>query len=220
MANELVRKELRECAGIGALGLVALLVVAQASIGWSPVPWLSGPVYQQGQIPFVSDAFPSRFGVVACVLAVALGFKQSLGDFFGDAQLFLFHRPISRRRMFGIKLSVGVAVYLALAALPIVIYALWAAREGTHASPFYWSMTLDVWTSWLAMSAVYLAAFLSGIRPAAWFGSRLAPLAGSGALLTIAAVMLPTAVAWLVLLIADILLAALILHVADSRDLV
>ena len=40
-------------------------------------------------------------------------------------------------------------------------------------------MTIPVWLTWLAVGLVYLGAFLSGIRPAAWWGTRLMPLAGA-----------------------------------------
>src|SRR6185503_13555355 len=107
---------------------------------------------------------------------VALGFKQSLGDLLGDAQLFLLHRPLSRRRIYATKILVGLSVYLVCGVVPILIYAAWAALPGTHASPFAWSMTSPSWVIWLVLTAVYLGALLSGVRPAAWFGTRLAPL--------------------------------------------
>src|SRR4029078_2021796 len=79
---------------------------------------------QQGSIPFISyqDTFPSQFGMVAGLLALALGLWQSLGDFWGDAHLFVLHRPASRRRIYGVKLLVGVLVYLLCAIIPLLLY--------------------------------------------------------------------------------------------------
>ena len=37
-------------------------------------------------------------------------------------------------------------------------------------------MTTSVWRIWIALPIVYLAAFLSGLRSARWFGTRLVPL--------------------------------------------
>jgi hypothetical protein len=37
-------------------------------------------------------------------------------------------------------------------------------------------MTLPAWQLWACMLLVYFGAFLSGIRPARWFGTRLVPL--------------------------------------------
>jgi hypothetical protein len=92
---------------------------------------------------------------------------------------FLFHRPATRRWLIGMKLLTGTVVYLACVAAPIVCYGLWAATPGTHASPFEWSMTVPSWTMAFGMTALYLGAFLTGIRPGRWSRSRLLPLAGA-----------------------------------------
>lgn len=216
MTSALTYKELREVAGIAVLGLAALVLVAAGNMGWSPLPGMFTSM-QQGTIPFVSDSFLLNFGLAACGLAMALGFRQSLGDFRGDAQLFLLHRPVSRGRIYGTKLLVGLGVYLICGLTPILLYGWWADLPGTHASPFDWTMTGAAWTAWLAMTAVYLGAFLSGIRPAAWFGTRLAPLAAAGVLAMLAA-MLPWTLGLLALVAIDALLLAAILFVVEARD--
>jgi hypothetical protein len=218
MTGALAYKELRENSWIAAVGLAALLLVAVAAMGFSPLPGLIGRPQHLGQIPFLSDSFTYQFALVACVLAVALGFRQSLGDLAGDAQLFVLHRPASRRRIFGTKLAVGLGLYLVCGALPIALYALWAATPGTHASPFAWSMTGGTWTAWLAMTAVYLGALLSGIRPAGWLGTRLAPLAAGFLVAGMCALPLPWSGGLLVLIVGDALLALAILQVALTRD--
>lgn len=217
MTSALTLKELRETAGIAALGLAALLFVALVPMGLSPIPGLIRRA-GGGEIPFVSDAFISQFVLAAGGLAILLGFWQAVSDFTGNAQLFLLHRPISRERIYLVKIATGLAIYLVLAGLSVLLYAIWAATPGTHASPFAWSMTLTAWTAWLAISAVYLGAFLTGLRPAAWLGTRLAPLVGACGLAMLAAAMPPVAVSWLLLLALDALLVLLILHVARERD--
>ena len=216
MTSALTLKELRESAGVAALGFAALFLVALSPMGLSPLPGLFQPA-RGGQIPFLSDNFAFQFVLAAGLLAMGLGFKQSLGEFFGDAQLFLLHRPISRQQIYATKLAVGLAIYLVLSGLSVLLYALWAASPGTHASPFAWSMTLTTWTIWLAISAVYLGAFLSGIRPAAWFGTRLTPLAAACGIAVIGA-SLPAAFAWPILIGIDALLVVLILYVVRKRD--
>lgn len=114
----------------------------------------------------------------------------------------------------GAKLSAGLGLYLVTAAMPILLYAGWAATPGTHASPFEWSMTLGAWQIWLAITGFYLAAFLVGIRPARWIGSRLLPLVGVGVLVVILAVN-----RWLIgIFILDACLVSAIFFVACSRD--
>ena len=217
MTSALTLKELRETAGISLLGLAAMLVVALTAMSLSPVPGLIQPARGSGEIPFLSGAFVFQFTLAAGGLAILLGFWQAVGDFTGQAQLFLLHRPISRQAIYAIKLAVGLSIYLMVAGLCVLLYALWAASPGTHASPFAWSMTLSTWTTWLAISAVYLGAFLSGIRPGAWLGTRLAPLAGACGLAVLCSLP-PVAVAWPLLIGLDVLLIALILHVARERD--
>jgi hypothetical protein len=216
MTGALIYKEFRETLGIAALGLVALLMVTGANMGLSPIPGLFGPT-RYGAIPFVSSSFAGQFALAAAGLALALGFRQSVGDFWGDAQLFLLHRPISRGRVYATKLAVGLVVYLCCAMLSVLLYALWAATPGTHASPFEWSMTGASWATCLSMTVVYLGAFLSGIRPAAWFGTRLAPLlAAAGLALLISYCWL--AVALVLVIAADLWFVSTILSVAKSRN--
>jgi hypothetical protein len=56
---------------------------------------------------------------------------------------------------------------------------------GFHAGPFEWSMSAPAWQLFSLIPLVYLGAFLSGLRPSRWFGTRLLPLATSLALLTL-----------------------------------
>jgi hypothetical protein len=132
----------------------------------------------------------------------------------------LLHRPVSRRRIYGAKLLVGLTTCLICGLAPFLMYAFWAATPGTHASPFEWSMTKDVWVAWLWMTAIYLGAFLSGIRPAAWLGTRLAPLAAavlSGFLSWWDA---STAGGLVFLGVANVVLIIAIFRVVESRDFV
>ncbi|HEX5105495.1 MAG TPA: hypothetical protein VFV87_16870 [Pirellulaceae bacterium] len=216
MTSALTLKELRESAGVAVLGLAGLVLVALTAIGLSPLIGMLRPS-RAGSIPFVDDSFGWQFPLAAGALAMALGFKQSLGDLWGDAQLFLLHRPISRRTFYVTKIVVGLSLYFALTGLAILIYAVWAASSGTHASPFAWSMTVPVWITWLAVSLVYLGALLSGIRPAAWMGTRLMPLAAACAIATLAAALPPLA-GLAVIIAAAVALVALILFMAETRD--
>src|SRR5262245_15804585 len=112
MIRALVYKEFRETVGIAALGLAALMIVVVAAAGFSPLPTGLFGYVRQGAIPFVSDEFVSRFTFVAATLAIALGLRQSIGDFLGDAQLFLLHRPLDRTKIYSTKLLVGLVSYL------------------------------------------------------------------------------------------------------------
>lgn len=223
MWKALVLKELREVALIAGLGLVALFYFLALAIGCNLPNWSTTQI---SDVPFVrNDPFTGKMGVVLFCLAVALALSQSYLESLRGTWLWLLHRPISRTRLVAVKLLVGTTVYLLCAAPPILCYAWWAATPGAHAGPFEWSMTAGAWRTCVLMLAIYSGAFLSGVYPGRWFGTRLLPLIGVGILATIALLTSddgfspawrPWAWPAFVLLIASCVYA--ILHVVHTRD--
>jgi len=185
MLRALVVKELRESVGLVAVAVLASAYVLADLTGVRLLPW-QGAGYDQS-FPFVSDALTFYLFLVAGGLAVLLGLKQTAWELGQGTLFFLLHRPLSRRRVFGTKLAVGGALLMLVSGALVLVYALWAATPGTHATPFYWSMTVGAWQVWFCLLLLYFGAFLSGIRPGKWFGSRLAPLVASGLLVMLAA---------------------------------
>jgi len=175
MLRAMVYKELRETVLIGVLALVAF-----ALSNYFPMRFYY--YYGDRGIPFVQDGFVGSFAMVAVGFAIVLGLRQSFVESMRGTWLFLLHRPIPRWHVIAVKLAVGAAMYLVCAAVPILIYAQWAATPGTHASPFEWSMTATAWQFMFAALNLYLGAFLVGIRQGRWFGTRLWPLAAAGLL--------------------------------------
>ncbi|HEY2840956.1 MAG TPA: hypothetical protein VGJ26_17505 [Pirellulales bacterium] len=217
----IARKELREMAPLIVVALLAQLWLLSGAMGLFP-EWI-GNFSAGNTIPFLNpfmdgDIVMLMAGVGGC-LAIALGLGQTLWELFRGTFPFLLHRPLPRTKIFATKLLVGVGLWLALTVLPLVIYALWAATPGTHASPFAWWMTESAWQLCLEVLLVYLAAFLCGLRPARWYASRFLPGVFAGVLIMILLI-LPLGRAWS----AAILLAACagyvlaILHVAETRD--
>ena len=174
-------------------------------------------------MPFVDDGFLLAYIWVSGALAIALGMRQTLGESIPGTYPFLLHRPATRRWLIGMKLLMGVMAYLLCGLLPILVYGTVAATPGTHASPFFWAMTVPTLVAWLAMTVLYFGAFLSGIRPGRWFYSRLFPLAGAGLMAFAPALVYAEldygAVASLApILLIDAWLVALILFVTRTRD--
>jgi len=174
MLKALVIKELREVLGIAAVALGLYLLLVSGAVGLMPVASLM-PRPGLG-VPFVDASFEKTFALLAVLFAVALGFRQSMWE--DRTYPFLLHRPIRRETIFLIKLATGAGVFLIGFGVPVLLYAWWAAVPGHHPSPFEWSMLEPAWRIALMMPVVYLGAFLSGIRPARWLGTRLLPLAG------------------------------------------
>jgi hypothetical protein len=223
-------KELREIRGIAMLSLViyALLLVnviaPRSSLNLLRLAGLWGERNQQGSLlPLVNDAFVFRFHVVSAALAIALGLWQSLSETVRGTYPFLLHRPVSRRWLIGMKLLVGMAAYGICAAVPLFAYILWAATPGTHAGPFEWSMSWPTWVGLLAITLLYLGAFLTGIRPGRWYVSRLLPLVTATVGVVVAAAMcwaFYQAPLWvcLAVVVADAWMIFAIQFVARTRD--
>lgn len=176
MLKALAIKELRESAGIVALAALALIYALTELTGMRVLPWEARGTRHY---PFVYDAV--TFYLTWCIgaMAIALGLKQTAWEARQGTFFFLLHRPLSRERVFAGKLAVGLSWVIVLSAAYLLIYAWWASTTGHVPAPFDWSMTIPAWRQWVAMPLVYFGAFLSGIRPARWWGTRLVPLAAA-----------------------------------------
>ncbi|MGA2034476.1 MAG: hypothetical protein ABSG68_19695 [Thermoguttaceae bacterium] len=217
MLKTLVRKELRETAWIALVALLAQLACVASYAGYSV--FAPGYVRNVTEIPFLDDEFVLSFCWISVALALALGLRQTVLESGRGTWLFLLHRPVSMWQVLAAKLAVGASLYLLCGLIAIFSYAAWAAMPGKHASPFMWWMTANAWKAWGVNAIVYLGAFLAGIRPARWFGTRLLPLAAAGVL----AALLLFPFCWPLVGIAALLLVAacligLIHFAARSRD--
>ncbi|MEX2171391.1 MAG: hypothetical protein WD851_18875 [Pirellulales bacterium] len=177
MYRALAIKELRESAGLLALAVLAMGYALAMLTGISLLPGWNSRV---GSLPFVSDSLPFYLSVIGGGFAILLGLKQTAWEGFRGTYQFLLHRPLARTRLFWSKLVVGLVLLQTAAALWILLYALWAATPGNHDAPFFWSMTLPTWRLWFSLPILYFGGFLSGLRPAHWFGTRFAPVLTAG----------------------------------------
>jgi hypothetical protein len=212
-------KELREVFGITAIALASYMALAVNAMGTRVFDWVPGMPAGTREVPFTGSDFTTFFTFISVVFAAALGFRQSAWESSRGTFLFLLHRPLRRETIFFVKLATGVGVLLVCASLPIVVYGAWANVPGNHASPFEWSMTEPTWRLTFLLPLLYLGAFLSGLRPARWFGTRLLPLVAS----LLCLVLLTTVSRWWsvgfpVSLLLYALLASNVLFVGHVRD--
>jgi ABC-type transport system involved in multi-copper enzyme maturation permease subunit len=220
MIRAIVGKELRQLALILVLALGLYLSIVSVLTGLGPLANLRFVVARTQNVPFLDSQFAMSLALWTFLLAVVLGFRQSLGESRSGTYLFLLHRPCSRSAIFGTKLAVGVVAVLLLSALPILLYAWWAATPGNIPAPFEWSMTVPAWRLWASLPLLYLGAFLSGLRPAHWFGTRLLPLVGAivAAMMYHAFGSLPWGLGFVYLALMYGLLLVAIRFVGDTRD--
>jgi hypothetical protein len=228
MIRAIVFKELRENAWIAALALLLYLALVYELIPREKHLFNSAPAISYGllrisleSIPFVDGTFSTYFIFISFAAAIGLGFRQATRESGQGTYLFLLHQPWSRDKVFLTKLLVGGVLLLACAAVPIVEYSWWAATPGDVAAPFEWSMTASCWSYWAIVPLAYLAAFLSGLRPARWYGTRLLPLVGLIFALLLSELLVQMFGFWFPLCALAILYTVflwLILHVARTRD--
>jgi hypothetical protein len=219
MLTRLALKEFRETFWIALLGLLAYSwALREATGGWlfgSPLRIDYGFVIHHSQ-------FTGPFLVISGCLVIVLGLRQSAVESARGTDLFLLHRPVDRRVVVGVKLLVGLGLYLIFSAMMVLRFGWWAATPGMHASPFEWSMLQIDWCVWITMTGLYLGSFLTGFRPGRWFGTRLLPLVGVGLLLLLGGQFLWERWPFLywvpAVLVVDLLLVAVIFYVAGTRD--
>lgn len=219
MLKTLAIKELREIVGIAVLALAANLALVSSLTGLGLFSWMPAMPQAGHEVPFAGSAFASGFTIVSAACAIALGFRQSVWEAGRGTYLFLLHRPVSREAIFLTKLATGIGLFLVGAALPVLLFAWWAATPGHHPSPFEWSMTDSSWRLWAVLPIFYLGAFLSGLRPARWVGTRLLPLAACCFLAVLVSLMpFWWAVGLPLTLVLDGLLIGSICYVGRMRD--
>lgn len=215
----LAYKELREVWGIAAIALACYAALTINAMGGKVFDWV--PLMPRGTmgVPFLDSGFAEMHMLLSVVFAAALGFRQSAWESSRGTFLFLLHRPLRRETIILVKLAMGAAVLLICASLPIVLYAWWAAAPGHHPSPFEWSMTASAWRLTFLLPLLYLGAFLSGLRPARWYGTRLLPLIAA-LLLLIFLYNLPNwrHAGFLLALVLDVLWVANVCFMARVRD--
>lgn len=168
----LIQKELRSLSRFIALALLAdgwLLNEMTGERFGGTRPAHSGLV-------LVRADWLTCFGFLAAGIASLLGLAMSLDDRLRGTWPFALFRPISRRAYFGVKLAVGGVLTLLLAALPVAGYSVWVTQSE---SLWRWSLLQPAIEACGWGVVIFLGAFLSGIRPAKWWWSRLWPLAGT-----------------------------------------
>lgn len=218
MIKALAIKELRESLGLAALAVLGMAWLVMSGMGRNPLLMIISYRYNTHHIAFIGDGFYGWSWTFLGVLAILMGFKQSAWEIHHNTLYFLFHRPISRRQVLAVKLGIGVMLIVTILAAAILIYGAWAAVPGHLSAPFDWSMTLDTWQLAVVLPLVYLGAFLSGIRPGKWFGTRLAPLAAMIAILAIVVNVPFWWLRWPVIIISYAALLSAIDSYTQSRD--
>jgi hypothetical protein len=219
MHKSLIRKELIEASAVAALPTVVYLIiigVENHNFHYLEDYYIS----DQWATLFTRDIYPLGL-VVPTFFAGILGLVQTVSESVRGTWGYLLHLPPARRQVIQAKLVCGLATYLACSGLFLAACVLLALRRQTIIRPLEWWMISPIAQCIVSGVLIYLGAFLTGLRPARWYGSRLLPLVGVTALWGVLLFM-PN---WWVygilsLLLLCAILIAMIFHVAMTRDYV
>jgi hypothetical protein len=218
MYRALVLKELRDLRGVLAAAAFAAALITATLAGAPILPaQIAGSSYER-VVRFTSGAEEQWIAALAVGTALAFGYWQSVLEIQRGTALYLFHRPLSRRKIVLTKLAVGLILQMLIIAIPTLVLGVLAGWPGFWPAPFAWSMTWNCWAYGAWALLVYLAASASGWLEARWFGMRLAPLAAVVPLLIVPAVTFFSGWWLLVLLPFAGLLTVAMLRAAESRD--
>jgi ABC-type transport system involved in multi-copper enzyme maturation permease subunit len=221
-----MRKELRATAWVFGLAVF--------SFGW--FLWEYGttnllrPYADQHLFPLLHPDWLWWYGFISASFAGGLGLVLSLNDGVRGTWAFGLFRPISRRAYIAAKLLVGSGMTLVIVGVPALVCLIQAALPGGSPWPFDWSCAQPVAEACGWGVVVFLGGFLSGIRPASWWWSRLWPLArtvllglwfwfGSSQMDGTPDEFTPSgAEYWVICAVMVVMLVTAILSVVDERD--
>lgn len=226
----ILQKELRATAWVVALGAVVLAWFVSEMMGSSSSNSFRGwfPMHE-GQHPFVSPGWLLWWGFLSAGFAGGLGLVMSLNESARGMWAFVLFRPISRRRFVGTKLLLGSVLSLLVVGIPAFVFLWWSSLLGNLPIPFDWSFAQPACESMGWSVVVFLGGFLSGLRPASWWWSRLWPLGATVVLglwlwlssfdTSLPDLLVPSPLQfWIVCVVTSALLVSSILHVVEERD--
>lgn len=164
-------KELRENVKWAAIGLITLslgLICAWAS----------------AQDRYSFDGFKSLLHPTVLLvtmfggplIGIALGFLQIIPEQLRDRWAFLIHRPVPAVTIFFGKALAGMTLYLLATVPPYLYLSWWASLPGHVAGPFHPGLMLSGALNLSGGLVFYIAAIVTAMRPARWFGTKTFPL--------------------------------------------
>jgi hypothetical protein len=207
MLKSILWKELRD--------LLPLAIIAFASEGL-----LFGIVAQhsasEGELRDPRIVMPFLY-MLGFLFPIAVGLWQISRESLGSNFLFLLHRPLGQRAIFGVKLLFGAVTCLLAIDLPLLVFVLWASHHA-HGRLDDQSMSI-MFALCCDLFLLYLGAFLSALRPGLWYGSKFLPLLAAILLYAL----LQDHISWwrwalIVGVPLEISYVAAIIYVAQTRD--
>jgi len=220
MFKSMMRKELMETrAVIFFAGFLFALPLVIDAVAYHLDGYIAGDYRKMRWSPLLNSEIFQFLWIIPFGFAILLGFVQTLTDSFQGTWGYLLHLPPGRRWVISSKLLVGASAYLACNGLFLFGCLLNGFSRQTEVHPFQWSMINPYVQLMLIGLLIYLGTFLTGLRPARWYATRLLPLLGCMMLAWMFFALPQSWVYGLVpLALVCGLLVGLILYIGDTRD--
>lgn len=175
-------------------------------------------MYPQGEW-MINDNFAYLFLFISLALAVAMGFVQSLSEDVQGTWRYVLALPGGWRRIIKLKFATALAVWVAWGVLAFLFCLLGLMFDIGPPGESLIKLTEPMLRTLICVPVVYLGAFLSAMRRANWFFSRLMPLGG---VLMCWYLVLVLSNWWLLASLATValgvVLVGIVFYVAASRD--
>lgn len=123
----------------------------------------------------LDDDFVYPFLMISLVLAAIMGLIQSLSEDVQGTWRYVLALPGGWRRILTLKIGVGAAVWLCWGVVSTAICGLGVLVNAGPAGESWFRLADPLLRILVCVPVVYCGAFLTGLRRANWFFSRLAP---------------------------------------------
>ena len=172
MFKSMLKKESTELAApfllaMGSLAILVLDFVNTSRRKWEP----------QGEW-MLDDDFVYPFLLISMALAIVMGLVQSLSEDVQGTWRYVLALPGGWQRNLKLKLTCAAVVWLVWAIVAVTICLLGLVADTGQPGESLGKLTEPIVRTLFCAPVVYLGAFLTAIRRANWFFSRLMPLGG------------------------------------------
>ncbi|MBL4889935.1 MAG: hypothetical protein JKX97_07955 [Candidatus Lindowbacteria bacterium] len=112
--------------------------------------------FMRAKFLLLSQPYLTWLFLLPMMCAGMLAWRQIKTERSNNVTLFLLHRPVSRARIFDIKVISGFMILLGLFIPPFVLRVLWTSLPGHHQGPFVFEMAYPGFAQILASLLFYL----------------------------------------------------------------
>lgn len=169
MFKSMLKKECVELAAPFLLAVASLVILVV------DIVLASGRgLYPRGNW-MLDDDFVYPYLLISLALAALMGLIQSLSEDVQGTWRYVLALPVGWRRILTLKIGVGAVVWLCWAAVSLAICGLGILVDVGPAGEQWPRLADPMLRIIVCVPVVYFGAFLTGLRRANWFFSRLAP---------------------------------------------